>query len=105
MKRDYTFYVYILTDTKKSTLYIGFTSDLSTRLKQHYENKFTRKGFTGKYKVNQLIYYEIYQYANEAIAREKQLKKWNRAKKETLIKTMNPYWNSLNHEFYLGEDN
>ena len=104
LKRDYTFYVYILTNPSKSVLYIGFTNNLTERLKQHKEKRGTERTFTGRYFANQLVYYEVYQYVNEAIAREKQLKKWSRSKKEWLINQKNPDWHSLNRDFHIGEE-
>jgi len=101
MKRDYTFYVYILTNPSKTTLYIGFTNSLSRRLDEHKANKGNRKTFSGKYLTYQLIYFEVYKYVNNAIAREKQLKNWSRAKKETLINKTNPNWDILNDNFYI----
>jgi len=103
MLREYTFYVYILTNPKKTVLYIGFTNNLSQRLQQHFEAKGTSKSFAGKYHCYNLIYYEVYEYVNNAIAREKELKKWSRKKKEALIKTTNPNWEVLNGEFYIPE--
>lgn len=97
--RDYTFYVYILTNTAKTVLYIGFTENLERRLLEHIENSGTNNSFAGKYYCTDLIYYEVYQYFNEAIAREKQLKKWGRKKKEWLINKTNPNWTSLNLNF------
>jgi len=101
--KDYTFYVYILTNPSQTTLYIGVTNDLSERLKQHKKGQSEGKSFSGKYSCYHLIYFEIFQYINEAIAREKQLKKWRRAKKELLINSQNPKWNILNSQFYIPE--
>ena len=101
--KDYTFYVYILTNPAQSTLYIGVTNDLSVRLNQHKEGQKKGTSFTGKYFCYHLIYFETYKYISKAIAREKQLKKWSRAKKEALIKTNNPNLNILNSQFYIPE--
>ena len=103
MNRDYTFYVYILTNANKSVLYIGMTNSLKRRLVEHY-NKRNPQSFTAKYNCHHLIYYEIYQYVYDAMARETQLKKWSRKKKEALIKTKNPNFNSLNSNFVYVED-
>ncbi len=100
---DYTFYVYILTNPKKTVLYIGFTNNLTQRLQQHYENRSEKKTFAGRYFCHKLVYYEIYKYVNNAIAREKEIKKWSRAKKEKLIAEMNPKWNELNGQFFVDE--
>ena len=74
-------------------LYIGVTNHLKRRLKQHKQK--SNKGFTGKYNVEKLLYFESSPYVENAIKREKQLKKWNRAWKENLINEMNPDWNDL----------
>lgn len=81
------FYVYILTNYHDTVLYIGVTSDLTTRLDNH---KATTNGFSNRYKLSKLIYYEIWDTAEAAIAREKQLKRWHREWKFNLIKELNP---------------
>lgn len=87
------YYVYILASKKYGTLYIGITSDLIKRIHQHKEH--VVDGFTNKYKVHQLVYYEIHEDVREAILREKQIKKWNRDWKINLIEQDNPYWLDL----------
>jgi putative endonuclease len=87
-----TFYVYILTNNS-STLYIGVTSNLIKRIWEH-KNKVV-KGFTEKYNIDKLIHYEIFEDAENAILREKQLKKWSRAKKFALIRKQNPKFEEL----------
>ncbi|RXG12950.1 putative endonuclease [Leeuwenhoekiella aestuarii] len=87
------FYTYILTNRNHTVLYIGVTSDLRKRLKQHTQK--SNEGFTGKYNVEKLIYFESTPYVENAIKREKQLKKWNPAWKENLINEMNPDWKDL----------
>ena len=87
------FYTYILTNKNHTVLYIGVTNDLKRRLKQHKQK--SNKGFTGKYNVEKLVYFESSPYVENAIKREKQLKKWNRTWKENLINEMNPDWNDL----------
>jgi len=84
-------------------LYIGFTENLSNRIIQHINNKGSDKSFAGKYLCTDIVYYEIYQYVKEAITREKQIKKWNRKKKDELIKRMNPTLTSFNSRFYISE--
>ena len=103
MTREYVFYVYILTNPQKTVLYIGFTNNLTRRLQQHHDSKGSSKSFAGKYYCYNLIYFEVYKYVNEAIAREKELKKWSRKKKEALIKTTNPNWDLLNGQFYIPD--
>jgi len=90
---DRQYYVYILASYKRGTLYIGVTSNLLGRAYQH-KNKLV-KGFTAKYKVHQLVYFEIFEDIYEAISREKQLKKWKRAWKIELIEKNNPDWEDL----------
>jgi len=84
---------YILASAKNGTLYIGVTSNLIQRIWQHKNNQV--KGFTEKYHVHMLVYYEQYQTMEAAISREKQLKKWNRAWKINLIEEGNPSWSDL----------
>ncbi|WP_370088688.1 GIY-YIG nuclease family protein [Ekhidna sp.] len=86
--------VYILTNQSNSTLYVGVTSDLYTRITNHKEKK-EPKSFTARYNLNKLVYYESFHSIEEAIAREKQLKGGSRKKKEDLINSVNPKWNDL----------
>ncbi len=83
-------YVYIMASYRNGTLYVEVTSDLIRRVWAH-RNKFI-KSFTSKYDVNDLVYYEVHLDIEDAIKREKQIKKWNRAWKIDLIETMNPGW-------------
>lgn len=87
------YYVYILTNKNKTVLYTGLTGNLSERIVQHKSGQ--AEGFTKKYKVNTLIYYEEFADVFEAKQREKAIKKWRRAWKEDLIKQANPNWNEL----------
>ena len=96
--RDYNFYVYIVTNLTRTTLYIGVTNDLFTRLQQYYDNKPNSKSFTGKYYCHYLIYYEHFTHIEYAIKREKELKKWRREKKIALIESFNPQWRFLNKD-------
>ena len=88
--------VYILASKQNGTLYIGVTSDLAARVWTHKNEVI--EGFTKKYRVHRLVYYEMHSDMNSAIAREKQLKKWNRAWKLELIEAKNPEWNDLWNE-------
>ena len=90
---DKQFYVYILASKRNGTLYIGVTSDLVQRIWQH-KNKMV-KGFTKKYNVDRLVYYETHSNVESAITREKQMKKWRRAWKIRLIEGENSDWNDL----------
>jgi putative endonuclease len=87
------YYVYILASRKHGTLYIGVTNDLIRRVHQH-KMKVVR-GFTKRYNVNLLVYFEIFDDPLSAITREKQLKKWNREWKIQLIESKNPNWVDL----------
>ena len=91
-----TYYVYILTSDRNGTLYIGVTSGLKKRV---YEHKMGLvEGFTKKYNVHLLVYYEQTSDARAAIQREKQLKKWNRQWKLNLVERNNPQWIDLYDE-------
>ena len=87
------FYVYILASRKNGTLYIGFTSDLNKRVLSHKAKLVS--GFTAQYSVDQLVYFEVFDSAMNAIRREKCLKEWSRAWKIRLIETTNPTWMDL----------
>ena len=87
------FYVYIMAKARNSTFYVGVTSDLARRVWEH-KNKVT-EGFTEKYEIKSLVYYEIFDDAENAFRREKRLKKWNRTWKMRVIEEMNPDWKDL----------
>ena len=87
------YFVYILSNWDDSVLYIGVTGNLPRRLYEHRNG--LADGFTKKYNVHKLIYFEQTNDAYSAISREKQLKKWRRSKKNELISKMNPGWNDL----------
>ncbi len=87
------YYIYILSTRLNRTLYIGITNDLIRRVYQH-KNKLI-SGFTNKYNIDKLVYYEITDDVISAITREKQLKKWNRNWKINLIESINPNWDDL----------
>ena len=89
-------YVYILFSRRNGTLYVGVTSNLPARIYEH-KNKMV-DGFTKKYNVDKLGYYEVHDDIVSAIAREKQIKGGSRAKKMALVESMNPEWNDLYHE-------
>jgi putative endonuclease len=88
-----SFYVYILASRIGGTLYIGVTNDLIRRVAEHRLKSV--KGLTKKYEVDKLVYFEQFDDAENAIGREKQLKKWNRAWKIRLIEEVNPNWDDL----------
>ena len=87
-------YTYIMTNKVRTVLYTGSTSNLYQRVAKHKEH-FYAGGFPDKYNVELLVYYETVDRIEEAIAREKQLKGWTRAKKEALINKVNPEWKDL----------
>jgi len=96
---DKDFYVYFFASKRNGTLYMGVTSDLVQRIWQH-KNKLI-KGFTQKYNVNKLVYYEAHPDAESAITREKQIKKWRRTWKMRIIEEKNPDWNDLYNDIIL----
>ncbi len=88
-----TYYVYILANKMRGVMYVGVTQDLIKRIWQH-KNRMGH-GFTSKYNVYNLVYFELHQDVSEAIKREKRLKRWNRNWKIKLIERMNPKWEDL----------
>ncbi|MBE6601525.1 MAG: GIY-YIG nuclease family protein [Ruminococcaceae bacterium] len=91
------YYVYILTNKTDAVMYIGITNDLRRRLCEHKNEHI--EGFTKKYHVHKLVYFEEYSEVNDAIAREKQLKRWVRAKKNWLVESINPNWDDWSEGF------
>jgi putative endonuclease len=96
-QREHRYSVYVL-GSLGGTLYIGITSNLVFRVRQHKEHIFG--GLTAKYEVDRLLYYETYGEVSTAIAREKQLKGWKREKKVALIEKSNPHWMDLSRAWY-----
>ena len=86
-----------MTNKNKTTLYIGVTANLKRRVYEHKTHS-DKKSFTHKYNLEFLVYYENFHFIEEAIFREKQLKKYSRMKKENLINQLNPEWNDLYNE-------
>ncbi len=91
-----------MTNKHKTTLYTGVTNDLKRRIAEHKLH--INKGFTDKYKTDNLVYFEICQDMTTAIRREKQIKKWHREWKEDLIKGFNPEWKDLSDDIGLNEE-
>ncbi len=89
--------IYILTNKNNNVLYTGVTSDLTKRLYEH-KNKIY-PGFTKKYNVSKLVYFEVFSLIDEAIAREKQIKGGSRKKKLDMINSINPEWEDLSEQF------
>jgi len=98
--REHLYYVYMLASRRNGTLYVGVSNDVMRRTWEH-KNELV-EGFTKKHGVHVLVWYELYDDINMAIAREKQLKRWNRAWKIKLIEKLNSGWNDL-YERLLGE--
>ena len=92
------YYVYILTNHLSTVLYIGVTSDLERRVFEH--KKKLVAGFTSKYNLDRLVYFEDTEDVQAAIGREKQLKGWLRRRKAALVETMNPDWRDLSEGWY-----
>ena len=95
--KQHLYFVYIVTNPERTVLYIGVTNNIDSPLAEHFFNKGNLKTFAGKFYCYNLIYFEEFQYINDAVAREKELKGWSRAKKEDLIKTKNPDWTFFNN--------
>ena len=93
MARDHTYFLYILASRKNGTLYVGVTNDLLRRVQEHRQGLVP--GFTKKYVVKLLVYYEVFGDITEAIAREKRVKRWLRRWKLDLIEQQNPNWQDL----------
>lgn len=91
--REHSYFVYILASHRNGTLYVGVTNDLVRRVGEHREGKVP--GFTKKYGVTMLVWFEQHQYVNDAILREKRIKRWLRAWKLEMIEKMNPQWRDL----------
>ncbi len=93
------YYVYILA-SKSCVLYVGVTNDLQRRIFEHREKRVP--GFTKKYNIARLVYFEVYENIRDAIAREKQIKRWRREKKIVLIQATNPTWRDLSEDWQRG---
>ncbi|MGI6434110.1 MAG: GIY-YIG nuclease family protein [Syntrophomonadaceae bacterium] len=90
------YYVYIMTNWNNKVLYIGITNNLGRRVYEH-KNKLVN-GFTAKYNVNKLVYFDSTSDVKSAISREKQIKGWTRRKKNELIASLNPGWDDLSDD-------
>jgi putative endonuclease len=97
MPADRNYYVYLLTNSNNKVMYVGMTNDLERRIYEH-KNKLI-KGFTEKYNINKLVYFEQTQDVLASIAREKEIKKWRREKKNQLVNLMNPKWEDLSSKW------
>ena len=92
-----TYYTYILTNRNNKVMYIGMTNNLERWLYEHRHHVVA--GFTSKYNVGKLVYYESTDNVNAAIVREKQLKGWKRARKNALVESTNPTWRDLSEDW------
>ena len=97
-KTIHQYYLYIITNKREGVLYIGVTNDIERRMFEH-KNK-TTIGFSSKYNLKKLVYFETYQYMEEAIKREKNIKKWKRDWKINLIVENNPNWEDLSKDWF-----
>ena len=95
-----SFWIYILSSRSRN-LYTGITSDPQLRVKQHKEK--AADGFTARYNINRLVYFEQHDTARDAIFREKRIKAWNRGKRVALIESMNPERDDLSETWYTGQ--
>ena len=92
------YYAYILANKRNGTIYIGVTNNLKRRVGEHKEDLI--EGFTKKYRIHSLVYFESYNDIKDALTREKRLKKWNREWKIKLIEEMNPDWCDLYNDLF-----
>jgi putative endonuclease len=97
MTREHRYFVYLLTNWNNKVMYIGMTNNLMRRVYEHKAKII--KGFTEKYNVNRLVYYEETSDVHAALAREKEIKKWRREKKNALVIQTNPEWRDLSNDF------
>lgn len=97
----YNYFVYIVTNKNKTTLYVGVTNNIQNRISQHYfDSENLKKSFAGKYNCFYLVYYQGFEDINVAIARETEIKGWRREKKNKLISEFNPDWEFLNNQVF-----
>ena len=94
MIMNMNYYVYILTNNHKNVIYTGVTNDLMRRVYEH-KNHLDKGSYTARYNVERLVYFEVTADVNSAIEREKQIKGWNRKRKDKLVESKNPKWEDL----------
>lgn len=95
--RMHNYYIYILTNDFGNVMYVGMTNNLERRIAEHQQG--LMEGFSKKYNLKRLVYYEHTNDVNVAIAREKEVKKWRREKKNSLVETLNPKWKDLSEDW------
>ncbi len=98
MPRQHHYFVYLLTSWDGNVMYVGITNDLQRRVSEH-KNKLL-SGFTKRYNVDRLVYFEETNDVNAAILREKEIKKWRREKKDKLVAVINPEWKDLSEDWF-----
>jgi putative endonuclease len=96
--KNHNYYIYILSNWNSKVIYVGVTNDLERRIFEHKNKIF--EGFSKKYNIDKLVYYEHTNDVNAAIRREKEIKKWRREKKNKLIESMNPEWEDLAEKLF-----
>jgi putative endonuclease len=96
MSREWRFWVYIMA-SKSRRIYTGVTNDIERRVLEHKHGEI--EGFTQRYRINRLVYHERFHYIDNAIAREKEIKGWDRARRVALIESVNPTWEDLSLEW------
>jgi len=99
---EHVYYIYILSNKNNNVLYTGVTNNLERRMLEHKSK--INSGFTSKFNCSKLLYYEEFQWIDEAIAREKQIKGGSRLKKIKLINTHNPNWEDLSIDWFSNQD-
>lgn len=99
MPREHRYFVYLLTNWNNKVMYVGMTNDLLRRVHEHRTH--VVKGFTAKYNVHKLVYFEETSDVHAALAREKEIKKWRREKKNALVIQANPEWRDLGEDIGL----
>jgi putative endonuclease len=93
MRKDHRYFVYIIANKRNGTLYVGVTGELATRIAQHRDQ--IQEGFTRRYGIHTLVWFEEFADVHDAILREKRIKKWRRAWKLELIEKINPGWTDM----------
>jgi len=96
--KHHNYYIYIISNWNNKVIYLGMTNDLERRIYEHKNKIF--EGFSKKYNLNKLVYYEYTNDVNAAIQREKQINKWRREKKNSLVESRNPEWKDLADELF-----
>lgn len=100
MRRHYRFWVYIMSNLTNRVLYVGLTNDIARRVHEHANGLI--EGFSKQYKTHKLVYLEEFQYVNQALAREEQLKSFEREWKIQLVESTNPHWEDLSSTLHLA---